>query len=189
VLIDVGAGDSTFLEEAADTLAPKAIFAVESSTIAQESLRAKGIDVVELEDLQRFRKKIVVALQVIEHLEDPHKFLASLHLNPGDYIVVTSPATDTIYFRLYGKLWRSYAPHHHLVLYCRKTLQEVFSRAQLQMIHYEHCVSGVHNSADEFVRFCARVLLWPIRRRNPTLRRIQLFHAKSSLLAIGVKTT
>jgi hypothetical protein len=187
VLVDVGAGDATFLELAMAALAPRATFAVEASPIAQQALRARGISLVEPNDLACMPKKIVVAFQVIEHLESPHNFLSSLHLDSGDYIVLTSPATDTAYFRLYGKYWRSYAPDHHIVMYCRQTIEHVFEHSRVRLLHYEHCVSGVHNSTDEFVRFCARALLWPLRRRNPKYRRIQLFHGKSSFLAIGQK--
>ena len=52
-----------------------------------------------------FNKKydVVLAIEVIEHLENPFHFIRSLkkHLNPGGFIVLTTPNTNSFFDRLW----------------------------------------------------------------------------------------
>lgn len=185
-LIDIGGGDGLFAEMAKAAFGLRNIAVVEASETSRSVLRARNIPVVTTKDIKSKDRKIVSALQVIEHAPDPLEFIRSFHLQPDDYVLLTSPSVDTPYFRYYGKYWRSYSPSHHLVLYSRKGLEYLFERNDIELLHYEHCVSGVHNQFDELLRFCARVALWPVRRmKNPKYQRIQLFHGRASFLAIG----
>ena len=185
-LVDVGGGDGLFALMAQDLLRVRDVAVVESSATAQESLRKKGVTVLEFDQIATLDTKVVTALQVIEHIADPKEFLLSLGLSKGDSLVLTSPSTDTIYCRMYGKCWRSYSPSHHLILYSRRGIEILLESAGLELVHYEHCVSGAHSRLDELVRFGARVALWPIRRWGSAKQgRIQLFHGKSSFLAIA----
>lgn len=186
-LIDVGGGDGLFAQMAKTALSIKTIAVSETSEIARAKLKEQGVPIIENSDIAGVKRKIVVALQVLEHIENPEAFISSFGFRSGDYLVLTSPSVDTLYFRRYGKRWRSYAPNHHLILYSRKGLTLLLERFGIRILHYEHCVSGVHHQFDELIRFGARVLLWPIRRlKNPKFSQIQLFHGKSSFLAIGV---
>lgn len=186
-LIDVGGGDGLFVRMAQKMLKPREVAAVETSETARTALREAGIPVLESSEVSAVGRKVVVSLQVLEHISNPVEFLESFGLRAGDYLVLTSPAVDAIYFRLYGRFWRSYSPSHHLILYSRKALEIIFERAGIELLYYEHCVSGAHGQLDELIRFSARVILWPIRRMmSKKYTRVQLFHGKASFLSVGV---
>jgi SAM-dependent methyltransferase len=46
---------------------------------------------------------IVLAVEIIEHLENPFQFLRSLqrHLNPGGFVILTTPNVDSFFDRLW----------------------------------------------------------------------------------------
>ncbi len=186
--VDVGAGDGLFLTMVNSSFPLREAFACESSRVGQGVIRSSGLHLIEGEEIPGINKKIVSALQVIEHVEDPIFFVKSFGLQKGDYVILTSPTVDAPYFRIYGKHWRSYSPDHHLILYSKSGVEKVFNDCDISLVHYEHVVSGVHGVLDEAVRFVGRILFWPARfLRDRKHRRIQLFHGKSSFLAIGIK--
>jgi hypothetical protein len=188
-LVDVGAGDGTFLEVAQCRFPANRIVAVEQSEVARTALRQKEIPVVDAADLAGIPDKLVFSLQVIEHVHDPSAFLASLHLAPGERVVLTSPATDSAYYRRNGAAWRSFSPSHHVQLYNRQSLGRLFDRCGIQLLHYEHCYSGsrTRSLASAAVSHARAQAVWLARilLKGPKPR--PRFHGKNSFLAIGQK--
>lgn len=131
-LVDIGAGDGTFLQLCREKLDLKNYYAVEESKTALNVLKEKHIEATKR--LNEIANKIVVCLQVIEHIDKPISFLESLFLQQGDYIVMTSPSVDSKYFARYGRYWRSFSPSHHLVLYSKQSLELLFKQFGIDIL-------------------------------------------------------
>ena len=83
----------------------------------------------------------VVAGEVIEHLEDPGRFLASAaeHLAPGGRIVLSTPQPFALLNIAYA--WKNYPktcsnPEHTLWM-CPQTIQVLAERMGLRITHWE----------------------------------------------------
>ena len=61
---------------------------------------------------------MIALWQVIEHLDDPWKFLqvAADKLNPGGYLFIAAPNPDSLQFRLFGRFWAHLDAPRHLQL-------------------------------------------------------------------------
>lgn len=91
-LVDLGCGDGVLLSEI-DHL-PVSCWGYDAGTENVEKARAKGhtVEQVDLLTDELHYGDINVASEVVEHLVDPHGFLAKL---PGEYLVISSPSAET----------------------------------------------------------------------------------------------
>jgi len=188
ILVDVGAGDGTFLKEFSKQVPLFKLYAVEDSVIASERLLEREIEVIEVGDLEAYNPKLITSFQVLEHVTDAVQFFQKMGMKPGDYLVLTSPAVDAIYQKIYGSRWRSLSPSHHVILYGRKALNVLAEKLGLQVLQYRYCVSGCNSLGDSLVKYLFSVIKWPVKliigRREP----FPLFHGKNSFIAILYKS-
>jgi SAM-dependent methyltransferase len=75
-----------------------------------------GAEKIFSQDLNKdfdFEKKydVILAVEVIEHLENPFHLIRNLkrHLNPGGFILLTTPSTDS----LFDRLWHLYSGYSY----------------------------------------------------------------------------
>jgi SAM-dependent methyltransferase len=99
VLVDCGCGDGTNTEKLARRIGTHNVFGIEIGTeSAQEALKRRAIPTIraDLNDsipLQSNSVNVVTALDVLEHLVEPDRFVSELHrvLCPGGYVTVATP--------------------------------------------------------------------------------------------------
>jgi len=162
-LVDVGAGDGTFLQACESLIHLNNLFAIEISPIAKETLLEKGFDVISTDQLARINKKVVTAFQVLEHIRYPRSFIESLHLYAGDYLVLTSPAVDSIWYKLYGQRWWGLSPSHHVILYSKKSLEILCGEMGFNLLCWGLCVSGSHGLFHSYLRYVFSLIKWPLK--------------------------
>ena len=121
-LIEIGPAKGAFLDQAAARgFASRS--AVERDQQCCEQLRAKGIDVVQTDDpiaglANLAPANAVTMFHVIEHVPDPMGLLdaAATHVLPGGVLVVSTPNTRALSFRVCGRLWMHVEAPRHLYL-------------------------------------------------------------------------
>jgi SAM-dependent methyltransferase len=111
----------------------------------EEAVRALGLPKTSVADAQDFDLgqtfDTVVAGEVIEHLEDPGRFLAAArrHLAPGGQVVLSTPQPFALINIAYA--WKNYPrtcsnPEHTLWL-CPQTLGVLAERMDYRVAHWE----------------------------------------------------
>jgi hypothetical protein len=181
-LVDIGAGDGTFLDIAKPFV--RQVLAREASPTARFVLAEKGY--LSTISLSRVNPKIVTAWQVIEHVQDPRAFIADLHIGKRDWLVITSPAPDAPTaqrFHSTGR-WRSLSPSHHLCLYSKEGLERLATDCNLSLTHYEYTWSGCHGAFDNLRKYILRYVKWAIKRVLGEELLPPMFYGKNSFIAI-----
>jgi hypothetical protein len=148
-IVDVGGGDSTFLDQSRFFFKSAFCILCEKSSFARCSREIVLINNVTELSKYKLGNTLYTFFQVIEHIEDLASFLSLFTFGPGDVVMLTVPCNDSIYKNLYKKYWKSFSPSHHAHLYSRASLmlsiQKIFPRSQF--IHFEYCFSGNSQSS------------------------------------------
>ena len=101
--------------------------------LAEAGYSAEVHDAMQL-DLGARRFDVILATELIEHVEDPGRLLRSLtkHLAPGGRLLVTTP--NPHHSAQLSKIWRKGAPdvhEEHVLWFCPTTLARLFERVGL----------------------------------------------------------
>jgi SAM-dependent methyltransferase len=141
-LLDIGCAYGFFLQEA------KPYFDVSGIEIAEDAAahgRANGLNVLSgvatEENLVRLgMMDVIVLLDVIEHVPDPHETLAlcAKHLNPGGIILLTTGDFASPAARLTGSSWRLMTPPQHLWFFTRDSMHGLAARLGLTLESFDH---------------------------------------------------
>jgi SAM-dependent methyltransferase len=141
-LLDVGCAYGFFLQEA------KRFYDVAGIELAEDAAahaRANGLHVISGvadEDTLAMlgMMDVIVLLDVIEHLPDPHGTLqlCARHLNPGGIIVITTGDFASLYARLAGARWRLMTPPQHLWYFTRASIERMAGSLGLRMESFDH---------------------------------------------------
>jgi SAM-dependent methyltransferase len=115
-VLDIGCGKGTFLERF-----PLGVerFGIEPSNAAADCARAKGIQIVRYEDLDKPELKhtfdVVTAVDVIEHAADLQEFRRwlTMALRPGGTVILLTGDAGSTSARFLGRYWSylNYAEH------------------------------------------------------------------------------
>ena len=83
---------------------------------------------------------VIVLLDVIEHLPEPHETVALCvrHLNPGGIVVITTGDFGSWPARFAGARWRLMTPPQHLWFFTRESMLRVSNSLGLHMERYDH---------------------------------------------------
>jgi 2-polyprenyl-3-methyl-5-hydroxy-6-metoxy-1,4-benzoquinol methylase len=142
-LLEIGCAYGFFLQEAAR--AGFEVAGIELAAEAAEHARGRGLNVttgiadeVVLGKLGSF--DVIVLLDVIEHLEDPHGTLAlcERHLNPGGVIVLTTGDFGSLAARMTGESWRLMTPPQHLWFFSAESMRRLAPSLGLRLEVYDH---------------------------------------------------
>jgi SAM-dependent methyltransferase len=141
-LLDVGCAYGFFLQEA------KRYFDVAGIELAQEAAaycRRNGLNVLTgVADESNLKSlgnmDVIVLLDVIEHLPDPHATLAlcARYLNPGGIIVLTTGDFGSPLARVMGVHWRLMTPPQHLWFFTPASMRSLSARLRLDLERLDH---------------------------------------------------
>jgi hypothetical protein len=161
-LVDVGAGDGTFL--AAATGRFRSVGGFDLSPKAQEALRNRGL-LVDPCTIAGTSPKVVSCLQVIEHQRDPRGFLAGLGLGAADRLVLTAPAADGPNSLRHWKSgrWAGLSPSHHVCLYSRAGIESLLRSCGLAAVAYELVWAAGQSLPLQLWRFSLSCVKWPAK--------------------------
>jgi len=144
LIVDFGCGAGHFLEFLADA-GYRNIIGVERSLRLAIHLRNKGLEVREnLLQIEDGSVDVVLAIEVLEHLEDPKSALAEIHriLKRSGSILITTPNQKSIKAKVLRWRWKEFRRPSHLIFFDRNSLKRLleevgFSRARgLKDIYY-----------------------------------------------------
>jgi len=147
-IIDVGGGDSSFLEQSKIFFKNAFHILCEKSRFANCS--SGTILVSDTSELAKYypTTSLYTFFQVVEHVEDLSSFLRSFPFASDDIIMLTLPCNDSIYKILYKEHWKSFSPSHHAHLYSKTSLmlsmRQIFPRCRFH--YFGYCHSGNNQS-------------------------------------------
>jgi SAM-dependent methyltransferase len=140
-LLEVGCAYGFFLQEA------KRYFTVSGIELADDAAahcRRQGLAVATgtADELERTSGPfdVIVLLDVIEHLPDPHATMAALAraLAPGGVIVVTTGDFASLAARALGSAWRLMTPPQHLWFFTPRSMDRLAAGADLEVASLDH---------------------------------------------------
>jgi SAM-dependent methyltransferase len=162
-ILDVGCGDGLFLASMSTHWSKQGI---EPSAVGAELARRKHLNVVcgTLGDLPKScRVDLLSALDVIEHVAEPHAFLESLKtkLRPGGLLLILTGDSTSLPARLAGPQWSYLRWSGHVSIFSAAGLRRVLEDHGFQVVAWKRCE---HPSSPGFTAWWRVHLLEPVRR-------------------------
>ncbi len=125
-VLDVGCGTGTFL-----AMLPSAVerFGIEPSRAAADHARAKGIRIVQYDDLAmpelRNTFDLVTAIDVVEHSTNLQEFRRHLAraLRPGGTAIILTGDAESRSARLLGRSWSYLSFAEHITIFCPRSMR------------------------------------------------------------------
>jgi hypothetical protein len=187
-LIDVGAGDGTFVLESRQH-SFRNVFGYDISPSAVKYLKEKNL-YINLDEIKSLKPKIITAFQVIEHLGDPDSFLRSLDFRTDDILVLTAPGVDSPTAQKHHKTgdWISLSPSHHLCLYSKKGIFNLLYNNNFSVMYYDYVWSACHGAIDNAMKYLIKITTCTIKNIIGRCTRYPSFYWKNSFILIAKKT-
>ena len=141
---DIGAGFGLFLDEWHSIRPECQRIAVEPSHEMAEICRAKGIDivienVVEKVDDETFDADLIVCFEVLEHVHSPKQFLAAIAnlCKPSGHLVLSTLCIEGFDLSVLKDKSDSIAPPHHINFGSRKVFEVLLESVGFKLKHFE----------------------------------------------------
>lgn len=162
-LLDVGCGDGVFLSTLSDQWAKRG---VEPSVSGASLARKKDLDVVcaTLDTLKTdYRADLISALDVIEHVVDPHAFVESFkrHLRPGGFALLLTGDVASYPARTAGPQWSYLRWCGHVSVFSRAGLRRLLESHGFEIVYWRRCA---HPASAGGVAWWRVHVLEPLRR-------------------------
>jgi SAM-dependent methyltransferase len=163
-VLDIGCGSGTFL-----AMLPPEVerFGIEPSKAAADLARAKGIQIVQYDDLARPELQntfdIVTAIDVVEHapnLQELRRHLATA-LRPGGTAIILTGDAESRSARLLGRYWYYLHFAEHITVFCPRSMQ-IWLRSDFSEIELTKIVHHRLNTR-ESLALIRSWLLFPIK--------------------------
>ncbi|CAA7612123.1 class I SAM-dependent methyltransferase [Magnetospirillum sp. UT-4] len=141
--LDIGCGDGRYLRLMADRGVPRQrIVGLELSAEPVARLRQEGFQAFHrrVEDCTEIADgtiDLATMFHVIEHVSDPFETLRTISrwLSPGGVLVIETPNTDSLDFRLFSTgLWGGYHIPRHWTLFDSRSLERLLRRCGLEPV-------------------------------------------------------
>ena len=140
-ILDVGCGDGVFLSTLSDRWAKRG---VEPSVSGASLARKRDLDVVcaTLGSVNTpCDADLISALDVIEHIVDPHQFVDSFkrHLRPGGFALLLTGDVDSYPARIAGPRWSYLRWCGHVSVFSRSGLRRLLESHGFDVVHWQRC--------------------------------------------------
>lgn len=129
---------------------------------------------------------IITAIEVIEHVMDPHPFMKDLHkrIKDGGLLVIHTGAIDSLTARLLGRFWWYLNPPDHCTIYSRQSLRRLIADNGFDLL--EHRLryvewGGLNNILLKLARIFGSKRLGRLASKLPALA-LPVFHNCAQLL-------
>jgi len=162
-ILDVGCGDGSFLSALSDDWIKTGL---EPSRCGAALSRKKNLEVVcatpdACAESNKF--DLVSALDVIEHVIDPHSFLESLkkHLKPDGALLLLTGDSNSYPARTAGERWSYLRWCGHISIFSEFGLRKLLDSHGLEIVTWERCE---HPSSAGPIAWWRVQLLEPLRR-------------------------
>lgn len=162
-ILDVGCGDGVFLSTLSDEWRKQGL---EPSASGASLARKRDLDVTRATldtSPQLYQADLISALDVIEHVIDPHCFVESFkpHLRPGGVVLLLTGDADSYAAKLAGPQWSYLRWCGHISVFSRSGLRELVESHGFEVLSWERCE---HPSSPGAVAWWRVHLLEPFRR-------------------------
>ena len=161
-ILDVGCGDGTFLSSLSDDWSKRG---VEPSVSGARLARERRLEVAcgTLETTAPDEVDLISALDVIEHVVDPHNFVESLkqQLRKGGAVLLLTGDADAYPARIAGSRWSYLRWCGHISVFSRTGLRRLLESHGFEVITSQRCE---HPSSPGAFAWWRVYLLEPARR-------------------------
>jgi 2-polyprenyl-3-methyl-5-hydroxy-6-metoxy-1,4-benzoquinol methylase len=162
-ILDVGCGDGVFLSTLTDEWSKHGLEPSESgSSLAKK--RNLNVTCATLDDLAlQDQVDLISALDVIEHVIDPHQFIESFkpHLRRGGVVLLLTGDADSYPARKAGPQWSYLRWCGHISIFSKSGLRKLLESHGFEVIDWSRCE---HPSSPGTVAWWRVHLLEPARR-------------------------
>jgi 2-polyprenyl-3-methyl-5-hydroxy-6-metoxy-1,4-benzoquinol methylase len=163
VILDVGCGDGNFLATLSDKWSKHGL---EPSFSGAELSRQKKLEVTHgtLESsLTPYNADLISALDVIEHVVDPHSFIESIkrHLKPNGLLLLLTGDSASYSARTAGSRWSYLRWCGHISVFSAAGLQSLLKSHGFEILDWRRCE---HPSSPGVTAWWRVHLLEPARR-------------------------
>jgi SAM-dependent methyltransferase len=162
-ILDVGCGDGIFLSTISDAWSKQGL---EPSASGASLARKRNLDVAHAtldSSPTRYQADLISALDVIEHVIDPHHFLESLkrHLRPGGVVLLLTGDADSYAAKVAGPQWSYLRWCGHISVFSQAGLRKLVQSHGFEVLAWMRCE---HPSSPGAIAWWRVHLLEPARR-------------------------
>jgi len=162
-IVDVGCGDGVFLGTLSSDWTKRGVEPSESGArLARQ--RNLDVDCATLETTnRRHEADVISALDVIEHVIDPHRFIDSVkrHLGGKGFVLLLTGDIGSYPASVAGPWWSYLRWCGHISIFSRSGLQRLLESHGFQVVHWRRCE---HPSSPGAIAWWRVHLLEPARR-------------------------
>ena len=140
-ILDVGCGEGIFLSTLSDEWSRQGL---EPSASGASLARMRNLDVAcaTLDNSpKQYEVDLIAALDVIEHVIDPHDFVASFkrHLRPGGVVLLLTGDADSYAARVAGSQWSYLRWCGHISVFSRSGLRKLVESHGFEVLAWHRC--------------------------------------------------
>ena len=140
-ILDVGCGEGVFLSTISDEWSKQG---VEPSASGASLARKRNLDVARatLDTApKQYQVDLISALDVIEHVIDPHHFVESFkrHLRPGGVVLLLTGDADSYAARVAGPQWSYLRWCGHISVFSQSGLRKLLQSHGFEVLSWQRC--------------------------------------------------
>jgi 2-polyprenyl-3-methyl-5-hydroxy-6-metoxy-1,4-benzoquinol methylase len=162
-ILDVGCGDGVFLSALSDEWSKQGL---EPSASGASLARKRNLDVARATldtSPKQYAVDLIAALDVIEHVIDPHQFVESFkqHLRPGGVVLLVTGDADSYAARIAGSQWSYLRWCGHISVFSQSGLRKLLESHGFEVLAWRRCE---HPSSPGAIAWWRVHLLEPARQ-------------------------